>query len=228
MTDIKQEFILLCIDNDLINAKEIYINNRNIININEIEYNTETSDIQGPYSLFECMCIKNHINFVKWFFKIGVLDIHYNNGFISACQYNNFEIVKFLYENKNSINLDFHPAFVVSCHLGHIDLVKWLYTNTNNCINIHFDNETPFLYAIEEGHFELAQWLYDTSVIENSKIDINIENNHAFISACYIGRLDICEWLCSISTINKKMDDNMPLKNAILSGNQALIDWLIK
>ena len=65
-------------------------------------------------------------------------------------------------------------------------------------------------------------------VIENKIIDIHVENNYAFIYACYLGRLDICEWLYALSnnTIDKRMDNYSPVKNARLSGNHELIKWL--
>ena len=92
-----QDFIGACIDNNINLAKEIY--SKNIININEIKHDTETSDIQGPYSLFECMCIKNHMEIVKWFIELGTNPSPYINGFISACQYNHLELVEYLFDN---------------------------------------------------------------------------------------------------------------------------------
>jgi hypothetical protein len=219
-----QLFIDHCNNNDLQKAKEIY--DPKIININTITYDTHTSNIQGPYNIFECMCIKNNLKIIKWFIELGIHSIYYNNGFISACQYNNIEIVKYLFDNKKEINLDFQASFIVCCYQGHFELLKWLYTNTK--IDLHVNNETPFLYAITEGHFEIAQWLYHTSIANKKIIDIYAENNYAFIYSCNNGRLDICKWLYLISnnTIDKHMDDDMPLKAAELSGNQELIEWL--
>jgi ankyrin repeat protein len=227
MSSIEQEFIYLCSENDLEKAKEIYNNNKEQIIINKIIHDTKTSDVQGPYSLFECMCIKNYINIIKWFIELGVEDTHYKNGFISSCQYNHIELVKFLFDYKNDIQLDYQTSFIVCCHTGNIEIVKWLYTNANNHIDIHINDETPFLYAIAEGHFELAKWLYHISISEKI-INIHADNNYAFIYACYLGRLDICEWLYLISnhTIDKKMDNCAPLKSAKLSGNIDLINWL--
>ena len=54
-----QLFIDHCNNNDLQKAKEIY--DPAIININTITYDTYTSNIQGPYNIFECMCIKNNL-----------------------------------------------------------------------------------------------------------------------------------------------------------------------
>jgi ankyrin repeat protein len=218
------DFINYCISNELTKAKIIY--EEKTVDINKIIYDTNTSDIQGPYSLFECMCIKNHLDFVKWFIELGTENKHYNDGFISACQYNNFEIVEYLYNNRKEIKLDYQVSFLVSCHLGHIELVKWLYSNQYEQIDIHYDNETPFLYAIEQNHFELCKWLYHISIVNDILIDIHVDNNLPFLYACYNGRLDICEWLYLISnhTINK----NIGLNDAILNGNQELIEWLKK
>jgi len=226
MVSLKQDFIHACIDDIIDLAKEIYC--KNPININDIKHDTVTSDIQGPYSLFECMCIKNHTDIVKWFIELGTDSDHYINGFISACQYNHLKLVEYLFDNKKDIKLDFQTAFIICCHLGNFEMVKWLHINTPEPIDIHIHNETPFLYAIAENHFETAKWLYYISITEGKLIDIYADNNYAFIYACYNGRLDICQWLYLISnnTINKRMDDDAPLKSARLSGNQELIEWL--
>jgi ankyrin repeat protein len=226
MLSLSQNLIYACIDDNIKEAKEIY--SKNPININEIKHDTETCDIQGPYSLFECMCIKNHLEIVKWFIELGVDHSNYINGFISACQYNHLELVEYLFDNKKDIKLDFQTAFIVCCYLGNFEIVKWLHINTPEPIDIHINNETPFLYAIVENHFETAKWLYYISITEGKLIDIHADNNYAFIYACYNGRLDICKWLYLISnnTINKRMNDDAPLKSARLSGNQELIDWL--
>ena len=216
------DFINYCISNELDKAKILY--EENTYDINKIIYDTNTSDIQGPYSLFECMCIKNHLDFVKWFIELGVDDIHYNDGFISACQYNNFEIVEYLYDNRNEIKLDYEASFVVSCHLGHIELVKWLYSNQHEQIDIHSRNETPFLYAIEQSHFELCKWLYYISIPHDKIINIHIDNDSAFLYACSNGRLDICKWLYLIS--NHTILKSIGLVSAKLSGNQELVEWL--
>ena len=215
-----QLFIDHCNNNDLQKAKEIY--DPKIININTITYDTHTSNIQGPYNIFECMCIKNNLEIIKWFIELNIDPVHYNNGFISACQYNNIEIVKYLFDNKKEINLDFQASFIVCCYQGHFELLKWLYTNTK--IDIHVNNETPFLYAITEGHFDIAQWLYHTSIANEKIIDIHAENNYAFIYSCNIGRLDICKWLYLIS--NHIINKNIGLESAKVSGNQELIKWL--
>jgi ankyrin repeat protein len=224
--DIIQSFIDYCCNNQLDKAIEIF--NSNTIDINEIKYDTNTSDIQGPYSLFECMCIGNHLEIVKWFLKIGIISEEINNGFISACQYNNIEIAEYIISKCDINILNFQVAFLVSCHVGNFEIVKWLCKTYNNKIDIHFDNETAFIYAIEEQHFDLAKWLYHISIGEKNIINVNINDNFPFIISCYNGRLDICKWLYLISNnkIDKHMMNNMPLKNAELSGNQELIYWL--
>jgi len=223
---LKQDFINACIDDIIDLAKEIY--SKNPVNINEIKHDTETDNLQGPYSLFECMCIKNHMEIVKWFIELKVDKSHYINGFISACQYNHLDLVEYLFDNKKDIKLDFQTAFIICCHVGNFEMVKWLHINTTEPIDIHINNETPFLYAIVENHFETAKWLYYISITEGKLIDIHADNNYAFSYACYNGRLDICKWLYLISnnTIDKRMNDDAPLKSARLSGNQELINWL--
>ena len=225
---IVQEFILHCINNDIEKAKEFYQKNQPIININTIKYDTNVSDIQGPYSLFECMCIKNHIELVQWFIELGTNPDFYNNGFISACQYKNTDIVTYLFDNRNDIELDYQSAFIICCNEGYFELVKWLIYVSPNKIDIHIHDETPFMYACSAGHIDIAKWLYHISIIDDKMIDINADDNYAFIYSCYNGRLDMCKWLYLVSNgkIDKSMNDNMPLKNAKLSGNQELIDWL--
>jgi len=223
---LSQNLIYACIDDNIKEAKEIY--SKNPININEIKHDTETCDIQGPYSLFECMCIKNHLEIVKWFIELDVDPGNYINGFISACQYNHLKLVEYLFDNRKDIKLDFQTAFIICCTVGNFDMVKWLHINTPEPIDIHLHNESPFLYAIVENHFEIAKWLYYISITEGKLIDIHIDDNYAFMCACYNGRLDICQWLYLISNnkIDKRMNNDNSLVNAKLSGNQELINWL--
>jgi len=225
------EFINLCMNNELDKAKDYYQNNKDI-DINKIIYDTNTSDVQGPYSLFECMCIVNNIEFIKWFIELGTTDENYNNGFISACHYNHFDLVQYLYDEKNDIKLNFEASFLVCCYLGNFEILKWLYYNKSeeNNIDIHVQDESPFIYSICEGHFEVAKWIYYMSITENKIINIHIDDNSPFIYACYYGSLDICKWLYLISnnTIDKHMDNDRPLRNAEISCNQELIEWLKK
>jgi ankyrin repeat protein len=221
-TTFNQDFIDACIDDKIDLAKEIF--SKNIININELTYDTKTDVLQGPYSLFECMCILNHIEIVKWFIELGTDLGPYINGFISACQYNHHELVQYLFDNKKDIKLEYQTAFIICCHLGNFELVKWLYLNTTEPIDIHIHNETPFLYAIVENRFDTAKWLYYISITEGKLIDIYADDNYAFSYACYNGRLDICKWLYLIS--NNTIDKKMFLKNAKFSNNQELISWL--
>lgn len=226
--EIVQEFIILCMNNELQKAKDIY--DPKIININTITYDTQTSNIQGPYNIFECICIKNNLEIVKWFIELGIHADHYNNGFISSCQYNNIEIAQYLNDHKKDIPLGFQTSFLVACYQGHFELLKWLFINTDTKIDLHVNDETPFLYAIAEGHFEIAKWLYHISITDDNIIDIHADNDYAFIYACNNGRLDICKWLYLISnnTLDKHMQDNMPMKAAELSGNKELMLWLEK
>jgi hypothetical protein len=133
-----------------------------------------------------------------------------------------------LYDNRRKYPLDFQTAFLVACLQGHFELIKWLYMNANHKIDLHINNETPFLYTLGEGHLEIAKWLYYMSIVDDKIIDIHADNDHAFIYGCYNGRIDICKWLDLISNnkIDKHMQDDMPLKNAKLSGNKELIEWL--
>jgi len=224
------EFIEYCMKNDVNKVKEML--SSNTIDINKIKYDINIEDFhrdEGPYSLFECMCIKNHIEIIKIFIdkckEISIDD--YNNGFITACEYNNIDIVKLLYENKNSINLDYQTSFIICCHEGHLELLKWLHNNSKNKIDIHFDNETPFLYSCISGNLDIAKWIYQISVTDKKIIDIQTYNS-AFTSACYNGQLDICQWLYTISNnmIDIHMNNDAPIKNAKLSNNQDLIIWL--
>lgn len=215
-----------CINDELDKVIEIY--NKITININDIKYDIEVSDIQGPYSLFECVCIKNKLNIVKWLHEIGVSKDNYNDGFISACQYNNIELAKWLFENNN--NLDIQTPFLICCYEGNIEIIKWLYLLENSNylipkIDIHYDNEKPFIYAISQQHFEIAKWLYNTSIDEGNRINIHEDDDIAFIYACYNGRLDMCQWLYLISDNTIQINDKSH-KNAILSNNKELIEWL--
>lgn len=223
-----QDFIQSCMNNDLKKAKELYDENSQIIDINSITHDTNTSSTQGPYNIFECMCIVNNMSIVTWFIEMDILPKHYNDGFISACQYNHLELVQYLYDHRKNINLDFQTSFIICCSIGNLELLKWLYVNTHTEIDIHIHDDTPFLYAIAEGHFDIARWLYHISIADKKLVNIHADNNYAFLIACHLGRLDICQWLYLVSnnTIDKHMQDDAPLKCAKLSDNQELIRWL--
>jgi ankyrin repeat protein len=221
---IVKEFVDLCMKNETFKAKETFKKNKEVLDINKIFHDTNTSKTQGPYCLFECMCILNHIDFVKWFIEIGVSPLNYNNGFMSACQYNNFEIIKYLNDNCGDVPLGFQTAFLTCCYQGNFELLKWLYINTDSKIDIHVHNETPFIYAIAESHFDIAKWLYHISITDEKIIDIHADNDSAFTYACSNGRLDICEWLYLIS--NNSIDKRIGIQYANVSNNQELIKWL--
>jgi len=222
MDIIIQEFIEECMNNNLDNAKHIYERNNDIIKLNKILYDTKTSDIQGPYSLFECACIKNNLDIVKWFIEIGVSSTHYNDGFMSACQYNHIELVIYLHENKNNTVLNYQIPFIVCSYQGHFKLLKWLYENSEPKIDIHYDDESAFLYAIDQNHFEIAKWL------QEKVIDVCASNNHAFISACFNGRIDMCKWLYNINKDVFSREKSRLLKNAKLSKNSEVIEFIEK
>jgi len=220
---LKEDFKHYCLNNDIINAQKIY--DKNIIDINTINCEINTIyDIIDMFSLFECMCIKNHVEIVKWFITLGILDEQYNFGFISACIYNHFELAKYLNDTNKNIKLEYNHAFIVSCYVGNFEILKWLYNTFK--INIHESNESPFIYAISEKHFDIAKWLYELSVSEGNIINIRMENDFAFAYACLYGRLDICKWLDEIT--NKSIDKSQInfRDSANLSENQELINWL--
>jgi len=229
-----KEFIECCINNDVNKADDLYHKNKEIIDIQNIKYDTKTSDFQGPYSLFECMCIKNNIEMVKWFINKDLVYEYLNDGFISACQYNNLDIADYIYNNnhKNS-KLDLQIAFLICSHCGNLDILKWLLITSKNSenlsdkIDIHYNNESAFIYAVSELKFEVIKWIYYISIMDEKLIDINIDNNFPFIYSCQYGRLDICKWLYLISnnSINKKLYlEHANINVEII--NQELIDWL--
>ena len=139
-------------------------------------------------------------------------------------------MVEYLYDERKDIKLNFEASFIVCCYLGNFEILKWLYYNKSeyNNIDIHIQDESPFVYSICEGHFEIAKWLYYMSITENNIINIHIDDNAPFMYACYHGSLDICKWLYLISDnkIDKRMNNDAPMKSALMSGNQELINWL--
>lgn len=225
---LKERFIHHCLNNDIVSAKKIY--DKDLIDINQIECEITTPlDITDMFSLFECMCIKNYIEIVKWLITLNVKNEDYNFGFISACTYNNREILEYLYYNNKKLyyknnNLDFNHAFMVCCFIGNFDILKWLYNTVK--INIRACDDNAFIYALSQKHYDIAMWLYNLSVKENNIIDIRIDNDFAFKYSCYYGNLDICKWLYTIS--DNKIDklNYIFIENANYSGNQELIRWL--
>jgi hypothetical protein len=231
---IVEEFIECCINNDVKKVDELYHKNSEIIDIKNIRYDTKTSDVQGPYSLFECMCIKNNIEMVKWFIEQKLEYEHLNDGFISACQYNNLGIAEYIYNNNHDkYKLELQVAFLICSHCGNLDILKWLLItsknseNPNDKIDLHYNNESPFIYAVSELKLEVMKWLYYISIMDEKLIDIHIDNNFAFIYSCQYGRLDICKWLYLISEnkINKKLYLEYANINVEII-NQELIEWL--
>jgi ankyrin repeat protein len=229
INSLTNEFVTYCLNNDLINAKKIY--NQDIIDINEIHCTISTKfEVEDTYSLFETMCIKNYIDIVKWLITIGVKDVYYNFGFISACIYDNEEIYIYLSDLNNTvipkIKLDYTHAFMVCSFVGNFNVLKWLYANNKSIIDIHKGEESAFLYAIAEKHFNIVKWLYDLSVDEGNPINIRIDNDYAFTYACMYGNLEICKWLYEISSNTIDKTENKFMLNAELSNNQELINWL--
>ena len=217
-TNYQELFIKYCHEDNIQNIISIY-NNIDITNIYITDNNEE-------YTIFEWLCIKSKLEIIEWL--QNVIDytnnkniVNYQNAFIEVCLYNNIGIAKWLYNNKNNIVLNYNTSFIICSHKGNFDICKWLYS-LNEKIDI--DN-IPFSYACAEGHIELLQWMY---LLPNT-INIHEDYEYIFINACYNGRLDICKWLYNLDPNNQidvHINEDMPLNNAILSGNKELINWL--
>jgi hypothetical protein len=134
LDQLKEQFLHHCLNDDVVSAQKIY--DKNLIDINQIECEIITPlDIVDIFSLFECMCIKNHIEIVKWLITLDIKCKDYNLGFVSACTYDNRELVEYLYNENENCDLDFNHAFMVCCFVGNFDILKWL----NSTFKIDFE-----------------------------------------------------------------------------------------
>jgi hypothetical protein len=223
LDQLKEKFLKHCLNDDVVSAQKVY--DKNLIDINQIECEITTPlDIIDIFSLFECMCIKNHVEIVKWLITLDIKCKDYNLGFVSACAYDNRELAEHLHDESKCCDLDFNHAFMVCCFVGNFDMLKWLYSTFK--VDIHVCDENPFLYAISQQYFGIARWLYDISVKENNNIDIRLDNDFAFRHSCYYGNVEMCKWLYKISGDKINKLDETYIQNATYSGNQELITWL--
>lgn len=127
--------------------------------------------------------VKNYqLNSIKKYLQSGQ-DINAENddGMTAlhiACRSNNLELVKFLVDNKASINhqpegYEITPL-MTACSYGHMDIVKYLVEECNAKLNLRDSyGYTALMMACERGNLDLIIYLLD-----NKNIDVNIKNIH--------------------------------------------------
>jgi hypothetical protein len=124
------QFIVLCIDGDLIGLKELLRVNPDI----NISADNEWA--------FRLTCLYGHLHVVQWLLQVKPdinISARYEGAFCGACSYGYLNIAQWLLEVKPDIDISAQNeyAFRFACYYGHLDAAKWL------------QSLKPYLYVIE-------------------------------------------------------------------------------
>jgi len=117
-----------------------------------------------------------------------------NNDFCVACQDNDLEKAKLLFET-GIINIHAFDcginALVFACENGYIEIVKYLFFISTNSkigmIDIHFNDDYAFCIACSNGHREIAKLIINYGKRMRSPIDKKIVEWHYAADAYYYG-----------------------------------------
>ena len=167
---LENQFIDLCLNGKLNEAKEFYKNNPTI----DISANSEYA--------FKYACANGHLEIAQWLYTINpTINISADDeiAFKWACVNGYLEVVQWLFTIKPDINISAENecAFRMACNNGHLEVAQWL-LSIKPTINISAENEHEndhaFRYACVNGRLEIAQWLQS---LLPDKYDLVIENN---------------------------------------------------
>lgn len=145
-----------------------------------------------------------------------------NKHFFIACQKNNINVAKQLYNKGANIHYHKYDEINHACLYGHIDMIRWLY-----CINAYSKNNIKYIFtcACCGGNIEVAKCLYELDI--NNKI-INDETiNWAFVYACKRGHLNIVKWLYSLGA-EIQYQNFCALKIALEVNQMEITEWICK
>jgi ankyrin repeat protein len=134
-----------------------------------------------------------HVHVIKWLKSIGVVSPMNNTDmFIISCINGHLNIVSWLYNTYNDINISEHidQLFIILCQVGKLEIIKWLNKIVNMC-NINYN--IAFNVACKYGNLDIAKYLLSFDII-----DIRFGDDYAFKSSCRYNYINIAKWLKSM------------------------------
>ena len=149
-----------------------------------------------------------NLDIIKLFDLSGNINItSFSIVFAKACTLGKFEIMKWLYDNKDiDIHIYDELVFRTACSKNYLDIAKWIYSLGD--IDIYFDfntltqnNGIAFEDACYYGNLEVVKWLYQVG-----DIDIHDKDNLSFIISCSKGHLELAKWIHSLTeSVNARL-----------------------
>ena len=129
--------------------------------------------------------------------------------FITACQHNCIEIVKYI--TNVDISAFQYRAFILACEYGNIEIVRYL------CLNYQIDVTTvdnaAFRWACANGHLKVVKYL-----AQCNKINIADRDEFAMEYSCRNGHSDVVLFLLSLKDNWKCLDNiqRVPIEISII------------
>ena len=149
---LENEFIDLCLNGKLNEAKEFYKNNPNV---NIIYDNAEA---------FCLACEYEHLEVAKWLLDIEPLIKQYIDEklFINLCEFGKLEVAQWLISVKPDIDIsaEDEEAFRFACKRGQLKVAKWLISIKPD-IDISAECDYAFIISCRNGELEVAKWLLE-------------------------------------------------------------------
>lgn len=110
--------------------------------------------------VFIYCCKYEYYDFVYYILDNFKIDVNYSNneGFINCCKNGNLSLMQYIYAYAPIYH--FSLAFNTACKYNHFDIVKWLYQISNNNIAlIQYCDYDCFRCACINHNIDLAKWL---------------------------------------------------------------------
>ncbi len=194
------------------------------------------------YLIFEYVCKFGNLEIIQYFLKMGIDDYDIKIGFLGACEHNNFEVVKFLYNEITKFTTrrmfygyektNLTMALSYACLNNDLEIVKFL---IEKGAKTNFG--TTFYNACKTGNLEIIDYILIEkdykSALEGACSNNNLElvkyivekgaNNFDNLLR-YTDSLELSKYLVEKGA----RDFNAALLNAIEYGNIELIDFLIE
>lgn len=208
------EFINLCKNNKLHEAKIMYTNNK--INIHKF------NDLAFRYA-----CCNGHLEIAQWLLTLDSINISVCNNFSFgyACRNGHLEVAQWLYSLKSICNASIYDAFCWSCKYGQLNIVNWLISYSKPLlfptlyIDIAYNSNNMELvkylikYFIKNKELTTFFWLFSNSCEKNKfkLVKLLIEK----FSYKNISEIDRCIYISKGKTkkylqkIFKKITNNM-------------------
>ena len=139
------------------------------------------------YLIFEYVCKFGNLEIIQYFLKMGIDDYDIKIGFLGACEHNNFEVVKFLYNEITKFTTrrmfygyektNLTMALSYACLNNDLEIVKYIVEKGAN----NFDNLLRYTDSLE-----LSKYL-----VEKGARDFNA----ALLNAIEYGNIELIDFL---------------------------------